>query len=487
MRHLSSYLTAGYPFLVLRTHEEDRALALLGERAHELGRALLTVSMTAELREDSNATPMSLVSRIAAKPDPALFVGLDLHPWLGEPLVVRALRDLRSRLEARSQTLVFLSPGFEVPADLAGEVVVLDLPLPGPEELRRILAGEAATTAPDLDPVLAARAVRAVQGLTGGAAARAFRRALGDAEGLPAGDVSGLVEEKRRLLRTSDLLELVETPPGLDEVGGLEALKVWLRDRESAFSEEARAFGLPLPKGLLLVGVQGCGKSLTAKSVAHVWDLPLARLDFAALFTAGRSPEESLRRTLRLAEALAPAVLWLDEMDKAFQSVSTKDGGSETLHRLFASFLTWLQEKTAPTFVVATANAVEHLPAELLRKGRFDEVFFVDLPETEERKQILSIHLRAHGREPAAFDLDALAAETARFSGAELEQVVLGGLYRAFRHRRDLETADLSATAKATVPLYRTYEDSIKQLREWASTRARKASGGEKLKELWGS
>ncbi len=460
-------------------------LHALAAAGRELGRTVRPVSVTAARRKDVQHDARTCLDAVAAHADSALFAMLDFHPFLTDPIVVRQVRDLRASLESRGQTLIFVSPQVDLPVELETDFVVLEWPLPDPAMLRGLLEAEARAASVGLSADTAAGAVRAVQGLTLAAARRAFRRSLGDAGGLASGVTADLVSEKRRILKRTDLLELIDAPPALDAVGGLGALKGWLLEREAGFGERARAFGLPAPKGLLLVGVQGCGKSLTAKSVAQVWGLPLARLDFSALFAYGRSPEQSLRRVLRLAETLSPLVLWLDEIDKVFKSVGDDDSGSEELQRLFAAFITWLQEKTAPAFVVATANAVERLPPELLRKGRFDEIFFVDLPSSAERADILAIHLAAHQREPARYDLAALASQTEHMSGAELEQVIIGGLFRAFREGRELTMEDLQLVAKATVPLYRTYEEQIKALREWAKTRARRASADLGLAELW--
>ena len=450
---------------------------------------LVPVGLAAAQRRTLDANPLTCVDRVARHDGRTVFAFLDFHPYVADPALCRNLREIRPRLEEHGQTIVFVSPAFTVPHDLEGDVLVFDVPLPTPEDLAGLLVAEQTRAGLELTPDLSARAVRAVQGLGAAAARLAFRRACTTPEILPGGCVEPLVHEKRRLLERTELLDFVDAPPSLDQIGGLEALKAWLVEREAAFGERAREFGLPTPKGLLLVGVQGAGKSLTAKAVAHLWNLPLARLDFGALFTFGRSPEENLRRVIRLSEALAPMVLWLDEVDKAFRGSGGGDGRaqSEVLSRIFASFITWLQEKTRPVFVVATANEVEHLPPELLRKGRFDETFFVDLPDARGREQILAIHVAAHGRDPAAFDLGAIAGQCEHMSGAELEQIVVAGLYRAFQKGRDLSSDDLAVAARGTVPLYRTYEEQIKALRDWAKGRARKASEDQRLAGLWGA
>ena len=261
-------------------------------------------------------------------------------------------------------------------------------------------------------------------------------------------------------------------------MGGLEILKDWLGRRAAAFGEPARRFGLPEPKGLLLLGVQGCGKSLTAKAIASQWTLPLLRLDVGRIFSGlVGSSEENLRRAIRVAESAAPAVLWVDEIDKALAgagSSDTADGGVSA--RILGTFLTWLQEKKAAVFVVATANRVEGLPPELLRKGRFDEIFFIDLPDARERADILAIHLRNRGRDPAAFDVAQVAARANNFSGAELEQVVVEGLYLAFAQGGELATTHLLAAVAQTFPLAVTLAEDVERLRVWAARRTRPAS-----------
>jgi len=475
---LRSCVEASYPLLVLQTHEEDRAMGLL--------EALAQVCQTELDVIDPTGDPLTQLNDVAADEAPAIVAAPDLHLKLaGDRSLVRTLKELVPTMEERGQTLVLIGQNVEVPAELGMDAVVFDLPLPNARFLAQLLHEECQAAGVTVEQAVGVRAIRSVQGLTAAAARRAFRRALHVDGGLGSGNTRGLVDEKRRILQRTDLLEFVEAPPSLDAVGGLEDLKEWLAERELAFDQRAREFGLPTPKGLLLVGVQGCGKSLTAKAVAQLWQLPLTRLDFGSLFTAARSPEQNLRRVFRLAEALAPMVLWVDEIDKAFASVSGGGPGSEALTRVFGAFITWMQEKEAPVFVVATANAVDHLPAELLRKGRFDEIFFVDLPNQAERMRILDIHLRAHGRDPAGFALEGLASACEHFAGAELEQVVVAGLYRAFQKRRELNDEDLELAAKATVPLYRTAEEQIKALREWAKSRARRASPDSRLAELW--
>ena len=472
---LATRLRVPYPLISLISHEEHRSLELVRAAA-----ALVDVPVRVVACVDLDAL-------LGALPEPVGLVAgvtvlLDAHPWLGEPRVVRALRDLVPHLTAAAHVVMTVGAVTVVPPELDKDLVVLELPLPGEDELlavcEQVLSAQGLVGGEVVGP-----ASRAAKGLTRDEAARAFARVGLETGFTGEGAIAGVALEKQALLRRSELLELVDDAPGLDDVGGLDELKRWLVGRQEAFGERARAFGLPQPRGLLLLGVQGCGKSLTAKATARVWRLPLARLDLGQLFARGRSPEDNLRRVQRLAEALAPLVLWIDEIDKSFAGVGR--GGGEALNRIFGSFITWLQEKRDPVFVVATANGIEDLPPELLRKGRFDEIFFVDLPSRRERESILRIHLAARGRDAARFDVQALADRTEHFSGAELEQVVISGMYDAFGEGRDLDTPDLLRAASETTPLYETYEEQIKELRAWAARRARMASGDTRLVELF--
>jgi SpoVK/Ycf46/Vps4 family AAA+-type ATPase len=320
--------------------------------------------------------------------------------------------------------------------------------------------------------------VKAALGLTLNEAENAFAKAIAENDRLDGSDIQRVMEEKRQVIRKSGLLEYYPVEHALGAVGGLQNLKDWLHRRARAFSAEARAFGLPEPRGLLLLGVQGCGKSLTAKAIASQWALPLLRLDMGRVFSGLiGSSEENLRRAIRVAESAAPAVLWLDEIDKALSGSASSgltDGG--TTARVLGTFLTWLQEKTVPVFVVATANRVEGLPPELLRKGRFDEIFFIDLPDALERAEILRIHLRRRGRDPATFDLPQLAARSDQFSGAELEQVVVEGLHEAFSAGTELRDQHLLRAIAETVPLAVTLREEVARVRDWSRDRTRPAS-----------
>ena len=479
---------SGWRLIALETFEEERGLALIEEVAAREKLEVHTWSVssgiddTAEALEDMSAG-IEVMSLILER---AVFVLFDAHRHLDDPSVVRRLRDWLSPLSERGQSVIFLGPAFDPPLELTREMGSAVLPLPDENELTRIFKDEEEVDCRDDGACLPAlhSAVKASLGLTANEATRVLRKACRMSDGLSQATAAHIIREKRRALQRTRALSFHEPDGGLESVGGLNELKHWLQERKRAFSDEAQAFGLPMPRGLLLLGVQGCGKSLSAKAVAQEWRFPLLRLDLAEVFSGStQSPEAAIREATAIADSIAPAILWIDEIEKGFAASSS---GSERASRVFGSFLTWLAEKPGPVFVVATANDVKSLPPELLRRGRFDELFFVDLPTLEERMEILTIHLVRHGRNPLHFPIEEIAQEAERLSGAELEQVVAAGLYSAFARDRDLTGADLLAAVNETVPLYETYEDQIKDLRDWARGRARMASVDSRMGSLFG-
>jgi AAA+ superfamily predicted ATPase len=479
---IAMLVDAGWRVIALESVEEERALEELRRAAEACRRELVTWSLATGL-DDGGAGAGSLdagLRVIATQPGPALFVILDAHRVTDDAISMRQLRDLFPMLAERGQTIVLLGPVIDLPAELQHETGRVSLPLPNAEELDAIFRRSFEIE----DEAVLEAAVRAALGLTAGEALRVCRKACALASGLNDRAGSLIVQQKRDALRRTPALTFHEPNTSLTGVGGLGELKRWLRERKRAFGEEARRFGLPTPRGLLLLGVQGCGKSLSAKAVASEWQFPLLRLDLAAAFggAGGQSPETTIREAMQVAESIAPAVLWIDEIEKGFANSASAGSSS----RVFGAFLTWLAEKTSPVFVVATANDVTQLPPELLRRGRFDELFFVDLPTQTERVEILSIHLERHGRDPLQFDLEDLAEQSSRLSGAELEQVVSAALYTAFTHDRELEFNDLANAINDTVPLYDTYEERIKELRDWARTRARPATVDASMANLFG-
>ncbi|MCD6499679.1 MAG: AAA family ATPase [Deltaproteobacteria bacterium] len=400
----------------------------------------------------------------------------DLHPFLTDPLVVRRLREVSRSLDAGYSSIFVSAPDLHVPRDLEKAVAVLELELPGPEELgsvlQRQLDGSPGTHL--AEPELGSALVRAAAGLTEDEARRAFARLLLNKTEVTAENLSEIYEEKRQIIRKSGILDFVPPRGGLDQVGGLANLKKWLQMRKRFFGRQARNAGITMPKGVLLTGVSGCGKSLSVQAISSFWQLPMVRLDMNRVYGAPGGPEEGLQRAIETAEAVSPCILWIDEIETAIVGMSGDPTGLAT--RIFSSFLTWMQEKTKIVFVAATANEIHMLPPELLRKGRFDEIFFVDLPSEQERTDIFTVHLRKRGHHPEDFPIVNLAKSTGNFTGAEIENVVVSALYRAFGEDRSPDGDDLYWAVGQTIPLATTMAEKIKEIRRWADQRAIRAS-----------
>lgn len=472
--HLGVALRCGFPLLWVDTLEEERAVALAADVCRELGQRCLTWDLVAGLRSvlDGQALapltdPADVLLRIHAMDPGTLVIIRDAAALLDDARCVRALRSLAQRQRPGASALL-VAPEIDVLPALRDEAVVLDLPLPTRCELERLLEDVCGRTwaRQELLPEERDRLLASAQGLTLSQARRTFTKATVVNGVLDARDIALVLEEKRALIRhSSGVLEHIEPDVTLDDVGGLGSLKEWLRLRGRTFSSVAREYGLPAPRGVALIGVPGSGKSLVAKTIGAAWGLPLLRFDVAAIFTSfvGES-EARARRALRLAEAVAPCVLWIDELEKA-----VAHGGSDTgtSTRVFGTLLSWMAERQAPCFVVATANDVGALPPELLRRGRFDEVFFLDLPDAAEREQILRVHIRSVGRDTGAFDVAGLAAVTAGFVGAELEHVLVDGMVAAFDAGREVTTADVAAAAARLVPLAVSQRERVGELRAW--------------------
>ena len=466
------------PLLYLLTYEEERVERNVERMASRRNLSVWHWRVTEGLGSRGAAPipgtrePLGALDAITKQEQPSLFLMYDFHRHMEDATVVRRVRDLERLLGEREQALLFVSPLLRIPRELEKDIIILDVPLPTRDDVARLLTALLRQQGQAMETELFERVVRATLGLTEKEIKRVYAQIALERGAFDEGALTGLIESKRQAIRRSRFLEFYEQNEDLSAVGGLGNLKEWLDRRGVAFSDSARAYGLPEPKGVFLLGVQGCGKSLTAKSVAGSFKIPLLRLDVGALFqTTGGGVEESLRETIRIAESIAPAVLWIDELEKGFLSEGEKASGSA-----FGTFLTWLQEKTRPVFVVATANEVRGLPPELLRKGRFDEIFFVDLPNVHERLQVLEIHIRRRKRDPADFDLFQCAEESEKYSGAELEQVVVEAMFNAFAEKREINSRDLLRVLRDTVPLAVTMDDRLKELREWARPRTRPAS-----------
>jgi SpoVK/Ycf46/Vps4 family AAA+-type ATPase len=390
------------------------------------------------------------------------------------------------------KTVIIVSPTFELPPELEKDLTVIDFDLPGINDFAGLL-GRIIDEVKDnpklnvkMDPKTRERIVHALLGLTLTEAENVLAKTLVEQRSLSDKSLSVILNEKKQIIRKSGLLEFYEAEGDLGTVGGLESLKNWLLKRSAGFSEQARQFGLPAPKGVLLLGVQGCGKSLMAKTISKTWQLPLLRFDVGKVFgSLVGSSEQNIRRAIKVAESVSPTVFWVDEIDKAFRgsrgSGDSTDSGTSA--RVFATFLTWLSEKNTPVFVVATANDVTMLPPELLRKGRFDEIFFVDLPELAERKAIFEIHLKKRKIDPALFDINALASAATGYSGAEIEEAIISAMFDMFYEKQNMTTERLLESIRQTVPLSKTMSEDIDALRKWADGRARPANIVETKKE----
>ncbi len=492
-KEIDILIRARYPLIYLVSWEEYRILEKLKEMAENRRKKLFLWSITrgifrieedASKVDDSTRDPLNALNHVEKCTDPALFVLLDFHSFLNDQTIIRKLRDLVNNLKNTYETILIISPVLTIPIELEKEFVVIDYDLPGFEEMTELLNGIINVVSTSQDVVVdlseesKEKLVNASLGLTRSEAENAFARAIVLDKRLDKNDIDKILEEKKQSIRKSRFLEYYEAREDFGNVGGLNNLKDWLTKRGVAFTQKATEFGLPQPKGILLIGVQGCGKSLTAKAVANLWKLPLLRLDIGAVFSGiVGSSEENMRRAIKAAETLAPIILWIDEIEKGLsgvQSSTFSDAGTSA--RVFSTFLTWLQEKTAPVFVIATANNIQLLPPELLRKGRFDEIFFVDLPSVEERKEIFNIHIKKKKRDPAKFDTETLAREAAGYSGAEIEQTVISSLYDAFLENRDINTSDILKNIKVSIPLSVTMKEGVEQIKNWARDRARCAS-----------
>ena len=432
--------------------------------------------------------PVQALANMESMTVEAVFILKDFHRHMDDPVVVRRLRDVGQKFSANRRTVILTAPELTVPPELTTLVEYFDLPLPDRDRLHEIIKdtftrlSKTYTLKLQLDSAGVDAMSANLRGLTEEEAERAISQALVTRYALCPETITDVLDAKKQLLRHSGMLEFVEASDNLSGVGGLENLKHWLAQRRGAWEDSARAFGLEPPRGMIILGVQGCGKSLCARAVAGEWKLPLVKFDTSAVYDKyiGET-EKRIRKVFQVAEGLAPCVLWIDELEKVFagsgpDSASADAGVSS---RLLASFLSWMQDRKSPVFVAATCNNVTVLPPELIRKGRFDELFFVDLPNQAERKQIFSIQLSKRKRNPAEFDLEKVATAATGYSGAEIDAAVQGAMYAAFSEKKELSTQYVLNAIAQTVPLSRTRAEEISALREWARTRAVPATAGD--------
>ena len=499
---LSRLFRARFPYIYLTTWEEERAINLIkkmatSEKLIKVSREVYIWTQTKGFTLNGEViegtmSPDKALDFISKCNKNAIFIMCDFHVYFGvkgrqiDYNVVRKIRDNIAELKTSKyrKNVIFMAPELLIPETMQKEVSLVDLPLPSLDEIKtkleKMLAQNKQIDTTKLDESIKEKLCKAALGLTLQEAENAFALAMVNDGCINERDLNIILNEKMQVIKKTGILEFINTDIKLSDIGGLENLKNWLNKRNNSWSEAAKKYCLPAPKGVLITGVPGCGKSLTAKAMSAAWQLPLLKLDFGKIFSGiVGSSEENMRKAIKTAEAVAPSILWVDEIEKSLSGINS-NGDSGTSSRIFGTFLTWMQEKTAPVFVIATANNISGLPAELLRKGRFDEIFFVDLPTKNERKEIFKLHLekRLQDKEVASkIEIndelyDKLADLTEGYVGAEIEQIVISALYEAFFQKRPLEISDLENTIKNVVPLSVTQKEQILALRQWANIRA---------------
>jgi len=478
---LEIVLKSHIPIVVIETREERRAVELLQALQFRLGMPIFKWTVTEGLQrididyepQRINSDPSEVLGNIKAGRKSGIYALLDFHPYLDNPMHIRLLKDIALGYSINYQTIVLISHEIQIPPELRNFSARVDLQLPGDESLREIVNTVAEGWTKQFRKKVKANPksfdalVKNLSGLTHSEARRLAYTAIYDDGAITPDDLPQVMKAKYALLSKEGMLHFEFDIEKIANVGGFGRLKTWLRQRQPAF--EGKISGVDMPKGILLLGVQGCGKSLAAKAVAGVLGIPLLRLEFAAMFNKFHGEtERNLRESLKAAEVMQPCVLWIDEMEKGI-SVGESDGG--TSKRVLGTFLTWMAEKKASVFIVATANEIDSLPPELIRKGRFDEIFFVDLPDDMNRALIFEIHLRKRNHDPAHFDLPRLSAASTGFSGAEIEQSVVAAIYAAHAQQVELNNQHILQEIKSTRPLSVVMAERIAHLRNWAKDR----------------
>lgn len=511
---LSQLIRARFPLIYITTFEEERVTKYIKSVAADVKqvkyeREIFTWTQTDGLycektQKNINDTscPNKMLEYIRKYDKDAVFIIYDFHVNFGlknrtpDYNVIRKIRDIIPDLKLGTvrKTIFFVAPELIIPEDLQKEITIFDFPLPKLDDIRAKLdsmLNQNQSVQADLTEEDKDKLCKAALGLTLQEAESAFALAMVNDGKISIEDLQVILQEKVQVIKKTGILEFINSEYSIDDIGGLDNLKSWLLKRNNSWSEKAKKYCIPAPKGVLVTGVPGCGKSLTAKAMSTIWQLPLLKLDFGKVFSGlVGSSEENMRRALATAEAVSPSILWIDEIEKGLSGLGS-NGDSGVSTRIFGQFLTWMQEKEAPVFVIATANNISNLPPELLRKGRFDEIFFVDLPTFAERKEIFKLHLerRLKDREVASEIMGIknicteLANMTEGFIGSEIEQVVVSALCDAFFENRPLKFEDLTRNIKTTVPLSTTQKEQILSLRSWANVRAVSAAKTSELKQ----
>jgi SpoVK/Ycf46/Vps4 family AAA+-type ATPase len=484
---LALFLKARYPIIYINTIEEDRVEYVIRKNLKtNLNRSIYSWDFVDGYTNNPNnegfakrnpLQALELVERLNAE-TPALFLLKDFNRFLTDLSISRKLRNISRILKLQPKTIIIIGSDLSIPKELQDLITVVQFDLPLENEINQELTRLINSLNIKIDSQLFENLTRACQGLSLERIRRVLSKIIATYKTIDDNSIAVLLSEKKQIIRQTEILEYTSVDEKITSLGGLENLKDWLRKRKTAFGIQAANYGLPTPRGLLLIGIQGTGKSLTAKAIANEWQLPLLKLDVGKLFggIVGES-ESRLRQMINVAETISPCILWIDEIDKAFSNTDSK-GDSGTSNRVLATFISWLSEKTKPVFVIATANNIDLLPLEIIRKGRFDEIFFLDLPKEEEREEIFKIHLQEFRPNSwESFDYKKLAKVSESFSGAEIRQSIIEGMYHAFYEKREFTTEDICLALKELIPLAHLESDQMVRLQNWASSgRIRSAS-----------
>lgn len=477
---LNLFLKARYPIIYINTIEEDRVEYVIRTNVKtSLKRSIYTWDFIDGYTNNPNnqgfgnrnpLQALELIERLN-KDTPAIFLLKDFNRFLNDLAISRKLRNVSRRLKKEPKTIIIIGSELNIPLELQDLITILQFQLPTEDEIIRELQRLIESLDIIIDKKLFESLTRSCQGLSLERIRRVLSKIIATYKTINDNSISILLSEKKQIISQTEILEYSSVNEKFDSLGGLKNLKEWLQKRQTAFGSQAITYGLPTPRGLLLIGIQGTGKSLTAKAIANDWKLPLLKLDVGKLFggIVGES-ESRLRQMISVTETISPCILWIDEIDKAFNNSESKgDGG--TSNRVLGTFVTWLSEKTKPVFVIATANSIDSLPLEIIRKGRFDEIFFLDLPQRSEREDIFKIHLQQFRPESwKKFNYTELAQITDSFSGAEIRQSIIEAMYQAFSEKREFTTNDIKKAISESIPLANIENDQMLKLKQWATS-----------------
>jgi SpoVK/Ycf46/Vps4 family AAA+-type ATPase len=477
---LALFLKARYPIIYINTIEEDRVEYVIRKNIKtNLNRSIYTWDFVDGYTNNSNNEgfgrrnpfqALELVEKLTPE-TPALFLLKDFNKFLPDLSISRKLRNISRILKLQPKTIIIIACDLTIPKELEDLITVLEFQLPFEDEINQELRRLMNSLNISVDSQLLESLTRACQGLSLERIRRVLSKIIATYKKIDNNSISILLSEKKQIISQTKILDYYSVTEKMTNLGGLNNLKDWLKKRKTAFSISAYNYGLPTPRGLFLIGIQGTGKSLAAKAIANEWELPLLKLDVGKLFggIVGES-EGRLRQMINVAETISPCILWIDEIDKAFTNTDSK-GDSGTSNRILATFISWLSEKTKPVFVIATSNSIEFLPLEILRKGRFDEIFFLDLPKESEREDIFKIHIREFRPNTwKFFNYSILAKESDSLSGAEIRQTIIEAMYYAFYENREFTTNDICLALKELIPLAYLNNNQMIKLQNWASS-----------------